>query len=115
MRRYAPWLWRAAAVALAYVVSARLGLRLALFEEAVTPLWPPTGVAVVALLWAGPRVAPGILVGAFFANLPISPSAAAAAAIASAVSGSLRTVGAGPMLRWFAVGVVGGAAVVWLA
>jgi hypothetical protein len=42
-------------------------------------------------------------------------AAAAAAAIASAVSGSLRTVGAGPMLRWFAVGVVGGAAVVWLA
>ena len=97
MRRYAPWLWRAAAVALAYAVSARLGLRLALFEEAVTPLWPPTGVAVVALLWAGPRVAPGILVGAFFANLPISPSAAAAAAIAS--GSTLASLAAWRLLR----------------
>lgn len=74
---------RAAFVAVAYYASARLGLHLALFEEAVTPLWPPTGVAVVALLWAGPRVWPGIAIGALLANLPISPSAASAAAIAA--------------------------------
>lgn len=41
-------------------------------------------------------------------------AAAAAAALAAGGSGMLRTVGAGPNLRWFALALAGGAAVVWL-
>jgi hypothetical protein len=41
------------AVAAVYYVAAQLGLRLALVDNDVTPLWPPTGVAVVALLARG--------------------------------------------------------------
>jgi PAS domain S-box-containing protein len=69
-------------VAAAYYAAARLSLRLALVGEQVTPVWPPTGIAVVALLWFGRRVSPGILLAAFLVNLPISPSPEAAAGIA---------------------------------
>jgi PAS domain S-box-containing protein len=70
-------------VAVAYYVTARLSLRLALVGESVTPVWPPTGIAVVALLWLGRTVSPGILLAAFLVNLPISASPAAAAGIAA--------------------------------
>lgn len=69
-------------VAAAYYVTARLSLRLALVGESVTPVWPPTGIALVALLWFGRRVWPGIALAAFFVNLPISTSPAVAASIA---------------------------------
>jgi mannose/fructose/N-acetylgalactosamine-specific phosphotransferase system component IIC len=39
---------------------------------------------------------------------------AVAAGLAAGASGTLRTVGAGPNLRWLALGLLGGAAVVWL-
>jgi PTS system mannose-specific IIC component len=41
-------------------------------------------------------------------------AAACAAALAASASGVLRTVAAGPAFRWFALGVGGGALVVWL-
>jgi serine phosphatase RsbU (regulator of sigma subunit)/integral membrane sensor domain MASE1/anti-sigma regulatory factor (Ser/Thr protein kinase) len=65
------------AVAAAYYVAAQLGLQLALVDNDVTPLWPPTGVAVVALLACGYRIWPAIAVAAFAVNLPISPEAGA--------------------------------------
>src|SRR6266581_2937877 len=37
-----------ALVGIAYYVSARLGLKLALIQRNVTPLWPPTGIALAA-------------------------------------------------------------------
>jgi PAS domain S-box-containing protein len=70
------------AVGGAYYVTAVLSLRLALVEENVTPVWPPTGIALVAILFLGRSVWPGIGVAAFLVNAPISPSLGAAAAIA---------------------------------
>jgi mannose/fructose/N-acetylgalactosamine-specific phosphotransferase system component IIC len=40
--------------------------------------------------------------------------AAVGAALAAGTAGTLRLIGRGPGLRWFAVGLVGGAAAVWL-
>jgi len=40
--------------------------------------------------------------------------AAAGAAVAAGVAGTLRLVGRGPNLRWFVAGVLGGTAVAWL-
>jgi hypothetical protein len=40
--------------------------------------------------------------------------AAVGAALAAGTAGTLRLVGRGAPLRWFAVGVLGGAAVAWL-
>ncbi|MFI7386189.1 MASE1 domain-containing protein [Streptomyces sp. NPDC049813] len=58
---------KALAVALCYYVAGRLGLlgRLVVEGVVVTPIWPPTGVAVVALLVYGLRVWPGIALGSF--------------------------------------------------
>jgi PAS domain S-box-containing protein len=67
----------------AYYVAAVFGLRLALIERNVTPLWPPTGIAVVALLIFGWRVWPGVALAALAVNLPISTNGLAAAATAA--------------------------------
>lgn len=66
-----------------YYVTARLSLRLSLVERNVTPIWPPTGIAVAALLVYGRRVWPAIAGAAFLVNLPISPSALTAGTIAA--------------------------------
>jgi PAS domain S-box-containing protein len=65
-------------VGAAYYVAARIGLELSLVRKNVTPLWAPTGIAVVALLILGRPVWPGIAVAAFLVNLPISTDALAA-------------------------------------
>ncbi|HET6499832.1 MAG TPA: MASE1 domain-containing protein [Amycolatopsis sp.] len=69
-------------VAAAYYVGAVLGLRLALVGTQVTPLWPPTGIAVAALLLLGPRTWPGITIGALAVNIPLGPSLPAVGLIA---------------------------------
>jgi integral membrane sensor domain MASE1 len=58
-------------VAVAYYIAAQLGLQLELVNEQVTPLWPPTGIALVALLTFGLRAWPGVALGAFLVNLPL--------------------------------------------
>lgn len=68
---------------LAYYVTARLSLRIALVEENVTPLWPPTGIALVAFLTFGRGMWPGVALGALLVNAPISTSLLAAAATAA--------------------------------
>ncbi|CAM5709881.1 hypothetical protein SALBM311S_10037 [Streptomyces alboniger] len=47
----------------------------------VTPLWPPTGIALASLLLRGPRVWPGIALGAFLVNVSLGPSIPAVLAI----------------------------------
>ena len=67
----------------AYYGTAVPSLHLALVRRQVTPIWPPTGIALVALLLFGRRLWPGITLGAFLVNLPISPSPLVAAGIAA--------------------------------
>ncbi|TMC85733.1 MAG: hypothetical protein E6J06_02870, partial [Chloroflexi bacterium] len=74
---------RLALVAVAYYVSARLGLELALVHGQVTPVWPPTGIALVASLVFGGRVWPATAVAAFAVNLPLGPNPFGAACIAA--------------------------------
>jgi PAS domain S-box-containing protein len=69
-----------AALGAVYGMTGFLSLRLALVDQNVTPLWPPTGIAVVAFLLFGTRLWPGIAVAAFIVNLPITPSPLAAVA-----------------------------------
>lgn len=71
-----------AAVGAGYYVGARLGLQLSLVDDNVTPLWPPTGIALAAFLVYGRSVWPGAAVAAFLVNLPISATPLAAAATA---------------------------------
>jgi signal transduction histidine kinase len=69
-------------VALAYWLAARLSLNLALVHGQVTPIWPPTGIALVTYLTLGRRMWPAIAVGALAVNLPLGPSPLGAAFIA---------------------------------
>ena len=55
-------LLKLAVVALAYYIAARLSLQLALVRGQVTPVWPPTGIALVSMLVLGPRVWPAVTV-----------------------------------------------------
>ncbi|MFD3695336.1 MASE1 domain-containing protein [Streptomyces sp. NPDC058646] len=57
---------RILAVAAAYYAGGRIGLlqQVAVDGAVVTPLWPPTGIALACLLWLGLRVWPGIALGA---------------------------------------------------
>ncbi|HEY8863492.1 MAG TPA: MASE1 domain-containing protein [Candidatus Dormibacteraeota bacterium] len=70
-------------VALAYWLAAGASLRLALVHGQVTPIWPPTGIALVAILVFGRRVWPSIFLAALAVNLPIGPSPLGVAAIAA--------------------------------
>jgi signal transduction histidine kinase len=52
----------------AYYVAAKIGLRLAYLDGAVTALWPPVGVGIAALVLFGPRLWPGVVLGDLLAG-----------------------------------------------
>src|SRR4051795_5392172 len=58
------WLYLGSVLLLAglYYAAAKIGLRLASLNGAVTALWPPIGVGVAALVLYGPRLWPGIVI-----------------------------------------------------
>ncbi len=56
-------------LALVYALAGKLGLTLAAVNPSATVVWPPTGIALAAILLTGYRVWPGILAGAFLANI----------------------------------------------
>ncbi|MET9688097.1 MASE1 domain-containing protein [Streptomyces sp. NPDC006514] len=74
MGRFGSTALRILAVAAVYYAAARIGLLQHLVRDQVTPLWPPTGVALAALLMMGLQVWPGIALGAFLANVFLGPS-----------------------------------------
>ena len=76
-------LLRLVLVAFAYWLAARLSLSLALVHGQVTPIWPPTGIALVAILIFGRPMALAIYAAAFAVNLPIGPSPLGVAVIAA--------------------------------
>jgi len=57
-----------AILAFAYVLFAKVGFALAFATKQVTAVWPPTGIAVAALLLGGYRIWPGVWLGAFISN-----------------------------------------------
>ncbi|MER8072470.1 MASE1 domain-containing protein [Streptomyces sp. NPDC094034] len=69
------------AVVALYYATARLGLLQQLVRGQVTPLWPPTGISVAALLLFGARVWPGIALGALAVNITIGPNVPSVLAI----------------------------------
>src|ERR671935_1205158 len=63
-----PYPVRVALIAGAYFGSAKLGLELAFAHSSITAVWPPTGIALAALVLGGYRLWPGVVLGAFLAN-----------------------------------------------
>ena len=52
-----------------YVLFAELGLQLAVVHSSVTAVWPPSGLALAALIIFGVRLWPAIAAGAFIVNI----------------------------------------------
>src|SRR5262245_27612687 len=77
------FLAQAAGLAAIYFLASRLGLSMAFPVEQVSAVWPPTGVALAALLLRGPRLWPGVAAGAFVANVLAHEAATTAACIAA--------------------------------
>ena len=69
------------ALAAIYFAAARLSLRLGMVEQ-VTAVWPPTGIALAAVLLSGNRLWPAISAGALLANLLAHEPVATACGIA---------------------------------
>src|SRR5882724_191033 len=80
-----------------YFGAAKLGLSLAFIHANVSPVWPPTGVAIAAVLLLGYRIWPAILLGAFLANL--STPVPIATAVGIALGNTLEALSAGLLLR----------------
>jgi signal transduction histidine kinase/ActR/RegA family two-component response regulator len=70
------------AVAAVYLGSAKFGLSLAFVTRQVTAVWPPSGIALAAILLLGHRATLGVLLGAFLANVTAHEPVATAAVIA---------------------------------
>src|SRR5881296_2695399 len=57
------------ALALVYFLFGKLGLSLAFVNASASAVWPPTGIALAALLLWGRRLWPGVFLGAFLVNI----------------------------------------------
>ncbi|MEA2435181.1 MAG: hypothetical protein QOG54_2638 [Actinomycetota bacterium] len=83
MTKSSPRVWAiGAAIALVYVVAAKLGLELSVAYSNATPVWAPVGISLVALLLFGRKMWPAIALGAFVANALTSVPLWVAAVIA---------------------------------
>src|SRR5436189_5935388 len=67
---------------LGYFIAGKFGLLLASLHASASPVWPPAGIAVVALLVLGYRVWPAIFVGAFLVNVTTAGTVATSLSVA---------------------------------
>jgi len=81
----------------AYLLTARLGLSFDPVAGFATLVWPPSGIALAALLIFGPRLWPGIFLGATIANVLTGAPLAVAAGIG--VGNTLEAVAGVYVLR----------------
>ena len=78
---------------------AKLGLQLASINPSASPIWPPTGLALAAVLLGGLRIWPAIFIGAFAANATTAGTLETSALIA--LGNTLEGVAGGYLIeRW---------------
>jgi len=63
------YLGRVALLSLAYYAGARIGLAAGVSPGNASAVWPPSGIAVAALLLCGPSLWPGVALGAAWSSL----------------------------------------------
>ncbi|MCI4363006.1 MAG: MASE1 domain-containing protein [Thermoplasmata archaeon] len=66
-----------------YFLAGKLGLLLAVGNSSVSVVWPPTGIAIAALLLGGAELWPGVFAGAFLVNLTTTWDVGSSLGIAS--------------------------------
>ncbi|MGH8508662.1 MAG: diguanylate cyclase domain-containing protein [Gammaproteobacteria bacterium] len=94
------------AIALAYISTAVVGFAVAIPPGNVTPVWPPSGLALAAVLVVGYRSAVGIWLGSFVANawffthsIALSTPTAAVHASSIATGSTLQALLAAYLIR----------------
>jgi PAS domain S-box-containing protein len=85
------------AVSVLYFGASKFGLALAFTAKQVSAVWPPTGLALAAVLLCGFRIWPAIFLGAFLANVTTYEPIATACGIA--IGNTLEAVVGAWMLR----------------
>src|SRR6266542_6656054 len=70
-------------LAVIYFIAGKLGLMLASLHASASPVWPPAGIALAALLLLGYRAWPAIFIGAFLVNVTSAGNVATSFAIAT--------------------------------
>jgi integral membrane sensor domain MASE1 len=68
--RSLPYGMRVGLLCILYVATAKFGLSLDAMHGFAAAVWPPTGIALGALVLGGYRLWPGIALGAFLVNVP---------------------------------------------
>ena len=91
---------RVALLAVTYVLAGRLGFTASAIHPVVSSAWPPSGVALAALLLMGTRFWPGVALGALLVN--ITAGIPPLAAIGIAVGNTLEALVAARLLTSFA-------------
>jgi PAS domain S-box-containing protein len=74
---------QAGILAALYLATARIGLALGAVHDVAAVVWPPTGISLAAFVVFGYRLWPGVLCGAWLANVSIGIPVWAAAGIAA--------------------------------
>ncbi|HYK12157.1 MAG TPA: MASE1 domain-containing protein [Gemmatimonadales bacterium] len=97
--RVAAWL----GLASIYIVAGKLGLEVAFLNPSATPVWPPTGIALAALLLYGRWLWPAVFAGAFVVNLTTAGTILTSMAIAG--GNTLEAVIGATLVARFAGGV----------
>src|SRR5438876_618668 len=92
-----------AILAIAYSIAGKLGLRLAVVHANATAVWPPTGLALAALLVRGYRVWPSILLGAFLVN--VTTAGSVGTSIGIAMGNTLEAILGAYLVKRFANGL----------
>jgi signal transduction histidine kinase len=101
--RARPGLLVLAALFSVYVLAGKLGLSLASVHASAAAVWPPTGIALAALLLLGYRAWPAVFAGAFVVN--VTTTASSAAALGIAAGNTLEGVAGAYLVNRFAGGV----------
>jgi len=101
-RRLLPNLGAFVGVVAAYFAAGKFGLALAFVHASSSAVWPPTGIALAALLLLGPRFWPAIWVGAYLVNITTAGSAWTSIGIAT--GNTLEALIGASLVRRFANG-----------
>jgi signal transduction histidine kinase len=99
LRRIGLYLSKIILLAIIYHLAARIGLRMAYVQANTSPVWPPTGISLAALLLFGinlwPGVTLGVLLGSLFTGAP------APLALGMSIGNTLEAVAAVWVLKRF--------------
>jgi len=95
-----PYLAQVALITAVYIAVAQASLLLAIPPGYATPVWPPSGIALAALLLFGNRAWPGVALGAALANFAVEGLPLSALLIGG--GNSLEALAGATLIRRFA-------------